>query len=78
MLRYGQIYGPGTGSDDPNGKKLPLHVDAAAWAAMLAVEYAKPGVYNIVGPNEEVSVEKARRELHWYDAQWHSLGAIGS
>ena len=37
VLRYGQIYGPGTGFDEMNGW-APLHVDAAAHAALLAIE----------------------------------------
>jgi nucleoside-diphosphate-sugar epimerase len=65
VLRFGQLFGPGTGVDDATGKKLPLHVDAAAWATVLALEAERPGIYNIVGPNPEVSADKARRELSW-------------
>jgi nucleoside-diphosphate-sugar epimerase len=68
VLRYGQIYGPGTGSDDASGKPLALHVDAAAWAAMLAVELGRTGIFNIVEPNSEVTSDKARRELGWHAA----------
>ena len=68
VLRYGQIYGPGTGSDDASGKPLALHVDAAAWAAMLAVELGRPEIFNIVEPNSEVTSDKARRELGWHAA----------
>jgi nucleoside-diphosphate-sugar epimerase len=64
VLRYGHIYGPGTGSSDA-GVPLALHVDAAAWAAVLAVELGRTGLYNIVGPSSEVSSDKARRELGW-------------
>jgi nucleoside-diphosphate-sugar epimerase len=39
VLRYGQLYGPGTGFDEVNGW-APLHVDAAAHAALLAIEGA--------------------------------------
>jgi nucleoside-diphosphate-sugar epimerase len=65
VLRFGQLFGPGTGAPDATGKTLPLHVDAAAWATVLALEAQRPGIYNIVGPNAEVSAEKARRELQW-------------
>ena len=74
VLRYGQIYGPGTGSIDANDKPLALHVDAAAWAAVLAVELGRTGIFNIVGPNPEVTSDKARRELGW-DADRIPLGA---
>ena len=31
VLRYGQLYGPGTGNADARSVELPLHVEAAAW-----------------------------------------------
>jgi nucleoside-diphosphate-sugar epimerase len=65
VLRFGQLFGPGTGFGDASGKTLPLHVDDAARATVLALESERPGIYNIVGRNSEVSVEKARRELSW-------------
>jgi nucleoside-diphosphate-sugar epimerase len=64
VLRYGQIYGPGTSSDEPAGS-APLHVDAAAHAALLAIEGAKPGIFNIAEDTGYVSIAKARRELGW-------------
>ena len=64
VLRYGQIYGPGTGFDEVNGW-APLHVDAAAHAALLAIEGAKPGIFNIAEDTGYVSIAKARRELGW-------------
>jgi nucleoside-diphosphate-sugar epimerase len=65
VLRYGQLYGPGTGG---SADKVfpPLHVDAAAWAALLALEKGSHGVYNIAEDNAYVSSEKAKRELGWY------------
>ncbi len=68
VLRYGQIYGPGTGSDDASGKPLALHVDAAAWAAILAVELGRTGIFNIVESDSEITSDKARRELGWHAA----------
>src|SRR6516165_1384706 len=61
VLRYGHLYGPGTGT---NAAEAPaLHVDAAAWAAVLAIEKARRGIYNIAEPSGYLSTEKARREL---------------
>jgi nucleoside-diphosphate-sugar epimerase len=62
VLRYGHLYGPNTGSDVA-GEPPSVHVDAAASAALLAVEKARKGIYNIAEPNAYLSVEKARREL---------------
>lgn len=62
MLRYGRLYGPGTWSEKPNGRG-PLHVDAAAHAALLAMTRGAPGIYNIAEDDGAVSIEKARQEL---------------
>jgi len=63
VLRYGRLYGPGTWTRIPDGTS-PLHVDAAARAALLAVHRGAPGIYNIAEDADgEVSIEKARREL---------------
>jgi len=61
VLRYGHLYGPGTGA---NTAEVPaLHVDAAASAAVLAIEKARSGIYNIAEPSGYLSTEKALREL---------------
>lgn len=65
VLRFGQLYGPGTHSKDATGKTLPLHVDSAALATLLAVEARCSGIFNIVEPNDEVVADKAQRELGW-------------
>ena len=62
VLRYGRFYGPGTWTETPKGP-APLHVDAAAQAALLALTRGKPGIYNVVEEDGEISAEKARREL---------------
>lgn len=62
VLRYGQFYGPGTGSDDRRGS-APVHVDAAAYAALLARDHGSPGIFNIAERNTEVQTEKAQTEL---------------
>jgi nucleoside-diphosphate-sugar epimerase len=64
VLRYGWLYGPGTGTTVAAGSP-PLHVDAAALAAALAMDRGAPGIYNIAEPSRSVSVAKARRELGW-------------
>jgi nucleoside-diphosphate-sugar epimerase len=63
VLRYGQLYGPGTHAAQP-ASQTPLHVDAAAYAALLAIEHGA-GVYNIAEDNPHVATAKARRELGW-------------
>jgi len=63
VLRYGQLYGPGTHAERPSNL-APLHVDAAAYAALLAVDRGA-GTYNIAEENPHVATERARRELDW-------------
>ena len=70
VLRYGRIYGPGTGFETASGA-APVHVDAAAHAAALAVGVGAPGVYNIAEDDGLVSSDKARRELGW-NAGWRA------
>jgi nucleoside-diphosphate-sugar epimerase len=60
VLRYGLLYGPGTWSEGPT-RKPPVHVDAAAQAALLALT-GRPGIFNIADDDDTVSIEKARRE----------------
>ncbi len=62
VLRYGRLYGPGTWHDAPTGRG-PLHVDAAAHAARLAMTRGPAGIYNIAEDDGDVSIAKARREL---------------
>jgi len=61
VLRYGRLYGPGTWNN-PN-TRAPLHVDAAAHAALLAITRGAPGIYNIAEDDGAVTAEKARKEL---------------
>jgi nucleoside-diphosphate-sugar epimerase len=70
VLRYGRLHGPGTGFDAPSGP-APLHVDAAAKAAALAVGSGSPGIYNFAEDDGAVTSEKAKRELRW-TAGWRS------
>ena len=61
VLRYGRLYGPGTWNT-PNAR-APLHVDAAAQAALLALTGGRSGIYNIAEDDGAVLIEKARKEL---------------
>lgn len=70
VLRYGRLYGPGTGFETPAGP-APLHVDAAAKAALLALAHGARGIYNFAEDDGAVSSEKAKRDLHW-SAAWRS------
>jgi len=62
VLRYGRLYGPSTWNERATGR-APLHVDAAAQAARLAVAHGAAGIYNIAEDDGAVSIAKARREL---------------
>lgn len=64
ILRYGRLYGPGTGFDQPpNGS--PLHVDDAADAARRALTRGPAGIYNIAEDDGTVSSAKAAAMLGW-------------
>jgi nucleoside-diphosphate-sugar epimerase len=65
VLRYGQLYGPNTLSDHAG---TDLHVEAAAWAAVLALEQQAAGAYNVAEPNRYARTEKVRRELGWTES----------
>lgn len=62
VLRYGRFYGPGTWTATPSGTG-PLHVDAAAQAARLAVSRGEPGLYNVAEDDGTLRIDKARRVL---------------
>jgi nucleoside-diphosphate-sugar epimerase len=64
VLRYGRLYGPGSRADTPPSPPS-VHVDAAAYAALLAIDHGEPGVFNIADLNDEVSTVKARAKLGW-------------
>ena len=64
VLRYGKLYGPGTGFDGPAAIS-PVHVDAAADAARRAVTRGGPGVYNVAEDDGTVCSDKAAEALGW-------------
>ena len=64
VLRYGRLYGPGTHSEIPS-TSASVHVDAAAYAALRAIDHGMPGIFNIAQPNPHVTSDKARAQLGW-------------
>ncbi|WP_076997614.1 NAD(P)-dependent oxidoreductase [Variovorax sp. KK3] len=70
VLRYGQLYGPRTFSPTPRGAS-PVHVEAAAWAALLALQRGAAGIFNIAEDGAVVNSDKAKAELGWRaDLRW--------
>ena len=63
VLRYGRLYGPGTGATTRPATNA-LHVEGAAWAALLALRHGG-GVFNIAEDESEVSTARARATLGW-------------
>ena len=43
VLRYGRLYGPGSGAETPPNAPA-VHLDAAAYAALLAIDHGQQGV----------------------------------
>jgi nucleoside-diphosphate-sugar epimerase len=64
LLRYGQLYGSGTASQNANGS-IPIHIDAAAHSVILALEKDASGIFNITDDSAVVSNGKARAILGW-------------
>jgi nucleoside-diphosphate-sugar epimerase len=64
VLRFGSLYGPGTWYDEPTGNAV-LHVDAAAWATMLAIERSASGIFNVAENGGYADSERARDVLGW-------------
>lgn len=62
VLRYGRLYGPGTGFAE-NGP-APLHVDAGADAARRALDRGQ-GIYNIAEDDGEIDSSRAKADLGW-------------
>jgi nucleoside-diphosphate-sugar epimerase len=64
VLRFGRLYGPGTGFDYAAGP-APLAVSEAARVSLLAITRGKQGVYNIAEPDGLVDIAKASLDLGW-------------
>lgn len=65
VLRNGLLYGDGTGFDEPVDFVPPVHVEAAAHAAFLAVKCDKNRIYNISDVDDRLSIQRATTELKW-------------
>ncbi len=64
VLRFGSLYGPGTWYDEPTGN-VPVHVDAAAWATLLAIEGSASGIFNVAEERGYVTSARAINLLGW-------------
>ena len=62
VLRYGRFYGSETRSEAAPEAPI-VHIDAAAHAALLAVERGRRGIFNIAEPSAYLSIDKAKSEL---------------
>lgn len=65
ILRNGLLYGDGTGFNEPVDFVPPVHVEAAAHAAFLAVKCDKNRIYNISDVDDRLSIQRATTELNW-------------
>ncbi len=63
VLRYGWLYGAGTGFDAPVYFTPPVHAKAAAHAAVLALQCEQSSIYNAADDDARLSSEKAKHEL---------------
>lgn len=73
VLRYGRLYGPNTWTRTPPAA-APVHVDAAAHAARLAMIRPVRGVFNVAEDDGELDTRRARLELGW-DAAFREANA---
>lgn len=64
VLRYGKLYGPGTGFTTPSAGG-PLHVDAAADGARRAASLGVAGIYNMAEPDGTVCIDRAVQIFGW-------------
>lgn len=64
VLRFGQLYGPGTWTSIPP-RGAPVHVEAAADAARRALRLGEPGTYNVAEEDGAVSSARAMAQLGW-------------
>jgi nucleoside-diphosphate-sugar epimerase len=64
VLRYGSLYGPGTWFDEATGN-VPVQIDAAVRATMLAIERGATGVFNIAEERGYADSGRARNLLDW-------------
>lgn len=65
VLRNGLLYGDGTGFDNAVDFVPPVHVEAAANAAFLAINCTGNAIFNIADDDKRLSTQKAKTELKW-------------
>lgn len=65
VLRYGFFYGPHTAWEAASAPSPRVSVEAAARAALLAMDVGPPGIYNVVDDDAEISNRRARTVLGW-------------
>jgi nucleoside-diphosphate-sugar epimerase len=65
VLRYGSLYGPGTWFDEATGN-VPVQIDAAVRATMLAIERGAAGVFNVAEERGYADSGRARNLLGWH------------
>jgi nucleoside-diphosphate-sugar epimerase len=65
VLRYGFFYGPHTAWEVATAPSPRVSIDAAARAALLAMDDAPPGIYNVVDDDPAISNARARSALGW-------------
>jgi hypothetical protein len=65
MLTPGTDSSTGLAPTRPCPWAITVHVDAAAYAALLAVDQGKPGIYNVADLNTYATTAKASTELGW-------------
>lgn len=68
ILRYGMLYGGASGIAAVPPGLPPLHTDAAAYAALLALDGTASGIYNVAEACPQVKSDKFRRDFPaWRD-----------
>lgn len=65
VFRYGWLYGEGTGFNTAVDFVPPVHKDAAAHAALLALQVEQSTIFNAADDDARLSSEKVKRELGW-------------
>jgi nucleoside-diphosphate-sugar epimerase len=65
ILRFGLLWGPGTGNSAPVARyNASLHIEDAATALLLALQVAN-GIYNVVQDGGRVSADRFRAASGW-------------
>ena len=62
ILRYGKLYGAATGCEPTELGRI--HVDAAAYAAFLAIQYGE-GIFQVTENDQLYNSNKAQRTLNF-------------